>query len=89
MPPDSHPSFPSRPSLDSTTNERRPTPVKVFLSHDERYPVFEAATELGDGREDDIADLTDADFADYQRVCGEFYGWQRRLRALYRWDETQ
>lgn len=63
--------------------------MKVFLSHDERYPVFEAAATLGDGREDDAADLSDADFADYQRVCDEFHAWQRKLRVLYRWDEMQ
>ncbi len=63
--------------------------MKVFLSHDERYPVFEAAAEFGDGREDDTAELTDTEFADYQRVCDEFYAWQRKLRTLYRWDEMQ
>lgn len=63
--------------------------MKVYLNHDEYYPLFRANAELGDGREEDTAELAEAEFADYRRVCDEFYAWQRKLRALYRWDETQ
>jgi hypothetical protein len=52
--------------------------MKTRIDCDEKYPFF-TLDESNDGPE---IELTDEEYADFQRVMDEFYAWQERIDEM-------
>jgi hypothetical protein len=53
--------------------------MKVYVDNDERYPDY-FMTEHDWGKE---IEITDAEWADYVRVCSEYNDWQDKMEKLH------
>ena len=58
--------------------------MKVYVDTDEYYPMFTVdARRRWPG--DKELEMTPEEYADYERVSGEFFDWQERIKELFGW----